>query len=167
MSELLLRGWNVAVPVVDVGDDIFVIDDNDKTTWRLQVKTATTSKMPKEPTKKLATFGLSRAQLKEPQAVELFYFFVVRDGAAWRFLILPRDELQLIRDRFEKAGGSGKGPKPKPDGGDALSLKITLDGKRAVAWGSSLDPYLGRWPDGIYEIKKGPGAVKTAEVPVP
>jgi hypothetical protein len=38
MSELLLRGWNVAVPVVDVGDDVFVIDDNDKTTWRLQVK---------------------------------------------------------------------------------------------------------------------------------
>lgn len=27
MSELLLRGWNVAVPVVDVGDDVFVIDD--------------------------------------------------------------------------------------------------------------------------------------------
>jgi hypothetical protein len=41
MSEVLLRGWNVAVPVVDVGDDVFVIDDNDKTTWRLQVKTAT------------------------------------------------------------------------------------------------------------------------------
>jgi hypothetical protein len=29
MSERLLRGWNVAVPVVDVGDDVFVIDDND------------------------------------------------------------------------------------------------------------------------------------------
>jgi hypothetical protein len=26
MSELLLRGWNVAVPVVDVGDDVFVIE---------------------------------------------------------------------------------------------------------------------------------------------
>lgn len=38
MSELLLRGWNVAVPVVDVGDDVFMIDDNDKTTFRLQVK---------------------------------------------------------------------------------------------------------------------------------
>ncbi len=45
MSELLLRGWNVAVPVVDVGDDVFVIDDNDKTTYRLQVKSAE----PKEP----------------------------------------------------------------------------------------------------------------------
>jgi hypothetical protein len=40
MSEVLLRGWNVAVPVVDVGDDVFVIDDNDKTTYRLQIKSA-------------------------------------------------------------------------------------------------------------------------------
>src|SRR5690606_23258604 len=40
MSELLLRGWNVAVLVVDVGDDVFVIDDNDKTTYRMQVKPA-------------------------------------------------------------------------------------------------------------------------------
>lgn len=30
MSELLLRGWNVAIPVVDVGDDVLFIDDQDK-----------------------------------------------------------------------------------------------------------------------------------------
>ncbi len=28
MAEFLLRGWNVAIPEVDVGDDIFVVDDN-------------------------------------------------------------------------------------------------------------------------------------------
>jgi hypothetical protein len=27
MSEFLLRGWNVAIPEVDVGDDIFVVKD--------------------------------------------------------------------------------------------------------------------------------------------
>lgn len=43
MSELLLRGWNVAVPVVDVGDDVFVVDD---TTRR---PTASRSRAPKEP----------------------------------------------------------------------------------------------------------------------
>jgi hypothetical protein len=26
-----LRGWNVAVPVVDIGDDVLVIDDDDET----------------------------------------------------------------------------------------------------------------------------------------
>ncbi len=61
MSELLLRGWNVAVPVVDVGDDVFVIDDNDKTTWRLQVKTAEGEA---NGGSVKAKFTLSRAQLR-------------------------------------------------------------------------------------------------------
>jgi hypothetical protein len=58
MSELLLLGWNVAVPVVDIGDDVFVIDDNDKTTYRLQVKSAQPSK------KDRWNFSISRAQLR-------------------------------------------------------------------------------------------------------
>ena len=29
MAELLLRGWNTTIPEVDVGDDIFVVRDND------------------------------------------------------------------------------------------------------------------------------------------
>ena len=36
MTELLLRGWTLAGPVVDVGDDVFVVDDNDKTSCRVQ-----------------------------------------------------------------------------------------------------------------------------------
>jgi len=40
MSEFLLRGYNVATPEVDVGDDIFVVDDRKGTLWRIQVKTA-------------------------------------------------------------------------------------------------------------------------------
>jgi hypothetical protein len=29
MSEFVLRGYNVAIPMVDVGDDVFVVDDRD------------------------------------------------------------------------------------------------------------------------------------------
>jgi hypothetical protein len=29
MSEFLARGWNVATPEVDVGDDLFVIEDKE------------------------------------------------------------------------------------------------------------------------------------------
>lgn len=29
MAELLLRGYNVAIPEVDVGDDVFVVRDRD------------------------------------------------------------------------------------------------------------------------------------------
>ena len=28
MSALLARGWNIAMPDVDIGDDIFVVGDN-------------------------------------------------------------------------------------------------------------------------------------------
>ena len=40
MAEFLLRGYNVAMPEVDVGDDIFVVHDRRGTLWRIQVKTA-------------------------------------------------------------------------------------------------------------------------------
>jgi hypothetical protein len=70
MSEVLLRGWNVAVPVVDVGDDVLIIDDNDKTTFRLQVKSTRTSYG--EPA--TAKFTLSRQQLRTPQEIELLYY---------------------------------------------------------------------------------------------
>jgi hypothetical protein len=41
MSEFLTRGWNVAIPEVDVGDDIFVVQDDNGTLRRVQVKTST------------------------------------------------------------------------------------------------------------------------------
>ena len=40
MSHFLMRGWNVAVPEVDRGDDIFVIEDTEGIYYRIQVKTA-------------------------------------------------------------------------------------------------------------------------------
>ena len=39
-SEFLLRGWNAAVPAVDVGDDALVLDDDAGTVRRVQVKTS-------------------------------------------------------------------------------------------------------------------------------
>ena len=39
MSEFLYRGYNVAVPAVDLGDDVYVVEDQMGTMWRLQVKT--------------------------------------------------------------------------------------------------------------------------------
>ncbi len=82
MSELLLRGWNVAVPVVDVGDDIFVIDDRDKVAYRVQAKTSAAD--PGDAGRVRATFKLSRDQLRTPLAIELFYMLMVRAGGTLR-----------------------------------------------------------------------------------
>ena len=40
MGEFLIRGYNVASPEVDRGDDLFVVRDEDGVLKRIQVKTA-------------------------------------------------------------------------------------------------------------------------------
>ena len=49
MSEFLMRGWNVAMPEVDTGDDIFVVEDENDTFYRVQVKTAQSIQRKKRP----------------------------------------------------------------------------------------------------------------------
>ncbi len=39
MAELLARGWNVAIPEVDIGDDVFVAQDDGARLTRVQLKT--------------------------------------------------------------------------------------------------------------------------------
>lgn len=38
MAEFLMRGYNVAIPEVDVGEDLFVVRDADGELSRIQVK---------------------------------------------------------------------------------------------------------------------------------
>ena len=172
MSELLLRGWNVAVPVVDVGDDVFVIDDNDKTTWRLQVKTSMVEVVPAAggppaAERLRASFMLSRAQLRTAQPIELFYMLAMRLQRRWRFLIVPRTEMLAIRERYVE-GARGRAGRGRPPAGDAdarsdgLRLVVELEGDEAVGWDAPLTSYLDVWPDALPVIAGGPGSVAGA-----
>lgn len=96
VSELMLRGWNVAVPVVDVGDDVFVIDDNDKTTFRLQIKSSRIAE-DEGSGKQSVSFNLSRKQLKDVHNVELLYMLMIREQRTWTFLVIEREQLAKIR----------------------------------------------------------------------
>lgn len=155
MSELLLRGWNVAVPVVDVGDDVFVVDDNDKTTYRLQVKSA------KKNATGTYTFNLSRRQLRELAQIELIYMLLIRDADRWHFLVIPRDELVALRDSFQlPAGTRPRGAPPKNDEDaktDVLALTVSFDGVTVRGWDADLRGFLNRWPHVLPEIGSGPG----------
>ncbi len=164
MSELLLRGWNVAVPVVDVGDDVFVIDDNDKTTWRLQVKSAEAEPIADSDGGVSARFKLSLTQLRSLQRIELFYMLLIRVDASWRFLVIPRTSLLEIRDAYVVAGADREGPGRRPLSDDTattdgLPLEVVLRGEDATAWGASLTPYLDRWPEALPAVTGGPGTV--------
>ncbi len=159
MSELLLRGWNVAVPVVDVGDDVFVIDDTDKTTYRLQVKTAEAVGGSNRSEGVSARFKLSRRQVSTPQVIELFYMLLVRVDERWLFLVLPREALAAHRQRFEAAERKGPGRRPATaeSAKDALGLDVVISDGSATAWGESFAPYLGRWPSALSVVEQGPG----------
>ncbi len=93
MAEFLYCGYNVAVPAVDVGDDVYIVEDRGGTMWRLQVKTADDAlKAERAPDGSLQSvtysFGLSRDQLRTAKGNELFFMFVVRWQQRWRFLLI-------------------------------------------------------------------------------
>ncbi len=157
MSEFLYRGYNVAVPAVDIGDDVYVVEDQVGTMWRLQVKTSDALDV------RVGTYQLSRRQLREIKANELFFMFTIRWAGRWRFILIPRDKLADIRDAFEQADRSrrrGRPPATDADAKtDALALRIEWSDADAIGWGVSFARYLDQWPDTFPPNPDGPGAV--------
>lgn len=91
MAELLLRGWNVALPEVDIGEDVFVIKDDNGDLSRVQVKTAT-AKAQRDGYS--AQFSVSLRQLRRPRTPDLVYIFAVRNGEGWEpFVVIDRSAL--------------------------------------------------------------------------
>jgi hypothetical protein len=92
MAEFLMRGWNVAIPEVDIGDDIFVVQDEEGTLKRIQVKTATSN-----PLKNgyAAQFNVPRQQLEKEGKQKIYYAFIVRHQDDWsKPLIIRQDFLK-------------------------------------------------------------------------
>jgi hypothetical protein len=104
LAEFLRRGYNAAVPEIDMGEDIFVIEDATGRLSRIQVKSA----MGKGTKNIYAIFGVSRRQLQTRREPDLWYVFTVFHGGLWReFLIIPRKELLRLHER-EGAGRTFK-----------------------------------------------------------
>lgn len=163
MSELLLRGWNVAVPVVDLGDDVFVIDDRDKTTLRVQVKSAEAEVVSKDDDRWKASFNLSREQLRTLQEIELYYMFLVRFSAGWKFLWIPRPELLMIRTSMLQTPRRGPGRPSIADDeakSDALGLTVTIENDAAWGWSADLRRFFNCWPDALRGVVGGPGTAR-------
>lgn len=92
MAEFVSRGYNVAVPEVDVGDDLFVVRDEDGELSRVQVKTANAREMTDGG--HTATFKVPRRQLETPHRPEMNYVFAVRRDDRWDdFLVIERKSL--------------------------------------------------------------------------
>jgi len=91
MAEFLWRGWNVAIPEVDVGDDVFVVRDADGTLYRIQVKTACGTKRSYGFS---AQFNVGKHQLQTPRVPDLTYVFTTRLDDQWGpVVVFGRKEL--------------------------------------------------------------------------
>jgi hypothetical protein len=109
------------------------------------------------------SYRLSRRQLREPKRNELFFMLVVRWENRWRFVLVSREDLADVREKFVAANRSGRrGRRPRADDdsssdGLALSVRWTLDD--ATGWRASFAAYLDAWPSTFPENRFGPGAV--------
>jgi hypothetical protein len=96
MSQFLVRGWNVAVPEVDIGDDMFVVRDAVGDFSRIQVKTAN---IVKRKSGYSAQFSVPIPQLEKSPFPELTYCFVLRAENDWQgIVIISRMELLNLYD---------------------------------------------------------------------
>ena len=88
LAEFLVRQMNVAIPEVDVGDDVVVVRDDLDEITRVQVKSAN-AKPKKNPLCFTAAFKIPLKQLElGPQ--QLVYTFVVRRNDRWEEFVMVR-----------------------------------------------------------------------------
>jgi hypothetical protein len=132
MGEFLIRGYNAAMPEVDLGDDIFVVRDRTGRLWRVQVKTAIGLR---KGYGFLGQFAINLNQLTTPRAPDLHYVLALRKGTQWEFVILTRS--RLLAGYRAHGWGSVVGRN--------VILKVRFTETDATCSGRSLQRYLNNW----------------------
>ncbi len=101
MSEFLTRGWNVAIPEVDIGDDIFVVQDDNGTLRRVQVKTSASTIRQSSFS---GQFNVPLPQLKNITNIPVHYVFIVRHNSGWTKPVIIRQDYLLDHWQTDKIG---------------------------------------------------------------
>lgn len=133
MSHLVTRGLNVAIPEIDVGSDVFLVQDDTSRLWRIQAKTATAKK--NRDGSYSAKFKLSAAQLHVPSVTDdLVYSLIFHHDSRWlAFVNLSRADLQKVL----------LGIKPTKQGVITPTLRLTPTG--VLCNGHDLQRYRDHW----------------------
>lgn len=142
MAECLLRGFNVAIPEVDIGDDLFVVNDQSGNYRRIQVKTITAVRRGAGYS---AQFQVPLPQLRQIFAPDLVYVFATRLPTGWGpFLVIPRDTLLALHET------KGVGAKTKQ--GERVQFYITFGADGSAQCGQqSLTGFINQF-DGLPDI---------------
>ncbi len=124
----------MAVPEVDVGDDIFVVRDSDGNLSRIQVKTGSAKEIRNGYS---VQFSVPLHQLMFPVSPELTYVFAVRCNHRWEaFVVIARASLN--REYRSHNIGSRTGH-------DRLTLYMSFFRKRIVCSKRDFTVYLNKW----------------------
>lgn len=126
MSEFSYRGYNVAIPEIDAGDDVFVVDDVKGTMWRIQVKTATPTEQKRS---RQFQFRSRESAIVTPVTPESTFIFVLRTANSWRFLVVARNILHnyVVANTLGSLTGSYRQIRlTLHDDGRAISSKVDL-----------------------------------------
>ncbi len=133
MAELLLRGWNTAIPEVDVGDDIFVVPDSAGDMHRVQVKTAVAKPLKSGYS---AQFNISFPQLETQITPDIIYLFAVRLHSRWDAFVVIDREILNAEHSLHGIGSEYK---------DRLTLRLRFAGARITCGGRDLSQYKNNW----------------------
>lgn len=106
MSEFLMLGWNVAIPEVDIGDDIFVVQDDNGTLRRVQVKTSTSTDRKDSFS---GQFNVTVKNLRNISTILVHYIFLVRQNDEWTKPIIIWQDYLLDHFENNKVGSETKG----------------------------------------------------------
>ncbi len=106
MSEFLMLGWNVAIPEVDIGDDIFVVQDDNGTLRRVQVKTSTSTARKESFS---GQFSISVKNLRNISNILVHYIFLVRHNDEWSKPVIIRQDYLLDQFENNEVGSEAKG----------------------------------------------------------
>jgi len=135
MSEFLLRGWNVAIPEVDQGDDIFVVRHQDGSFRRVQVKSANATIRSGKLT---ARFSVARSLIYSPayEDTPIHIALLIRQATFWSHLFLLSN-VQLsdfLNLSLEQAPAS-------------LTLTVSIQLPRITCRGSDFSRFLNNFED--------------------
>jgi hypothetical protein len=136
MSMFLFRGYNVAMPEVDVGEDIFVVRDEDGELSRIQVKAA----IGKGKNVVSGVFKVPLSQLRKRSRPPLYYVFTLHHDGLWReFVVLPRATLKRLHNSLSMGHVVDS----------SVVLRLSFTPTEVSCSGTSLQSYRndwGQWP---------------------
>jgi hypothetical protein len=130
MAELLYLGYNAAIPEVDIGEDIFIINHKEEQVSYLQIKTSELFIDPSDKQENYYQFTVSIKQLNTTGKLPFYYVFAYRnlERPNFDFVVFERAWLSEKRKEYNDKRGGEKATKQ-------INIRIYPQNGRLLGWG--------------------------------